>query len=340
MTQADTTQPSPGEPPAIALTRKTSARPVLIVPRVSIVIPTRNEAKSLVELTRKIRKSMSGQEEYELLYIDDSSSDNTWETIRHLADNDETIRGARLRKPSGIATALFAGIRKARGTIVITMSADLQDDPKDLGAFIEALEKGADVVVGARTTRHGWLGKRLLSHLWSLAAKKVSNVALSDMACSYAAYRGDALRTIPLQGELVRFAPAIAASQGYTVTEIDVEHHPRKYPREKPAIAHLSRGFVDLVGLWFVTRHHRRPLHSLALIGITLTCLGLLLLLTTTTLDLLHPNNLHPTLTPLSTAAIIIGSQLFATALVGELLAFQNHTRFLSEEPPIREEIR
>lgn len=340
MTSADITQPSPGEPPAVALAKKAAPRPVIIVPRVSIVVPARNEAKSLTDLSRKIRKALEGHEEYELVFVDDGSIDGSWDVIRRLAEADSNIRGARLRKPSGLATALFAGIRKARGTIVITMGADLQDDPQDLGAFIEELEKGADVVVGARRARHGWIGRRILSRLWSLAARRISGVALSDMACGYAAFRGDVLRNIPIQGELVRFASAIAASQGYQVTEVAVDHHPRKYPRENPGFSRMGRGFVDLVGLWFVTRHQRRPLHVLALVGLLLAAMGLLVVLATSAYAYLGHEAARATLIPLGALAMVIGAQLFGVALVGELLAFQNHARFLGEEPPIREEIR
>lgn len=340
MTQADITQPSPGEPPAIALAKMALGRPVLIVPRVSVVVPARNESKSLTDLSRKVRKALEGHEEYELIFVDDSSDDDSWQTIRRLADADSAIRGARLRKPSGMASALFAGIRKARGSIVITMGADLQDDPRDLGAFIEALEIGADVVVGRRRARHGWFGRKVLSYLWSFAASQISGVKLRDLACGYAAYRGDVLRTIPLQGELVRFAAAIAASQGYTVREIDVDHHPRPHPKPTPQLARMGRGFVDLVGLWFVTRHHRRPLHVLALIGITLVCAGLFVVLAVLGLPHFTKIHLRESLWPLGAIAMVIGSQLFSVALVGELLAFQNHARFISEEPPIRDEIR
>jgi len=335
----ETTQPSPGEPPAIALTRKVS-RPVIIVPRISVVIPTLNEGKSLPDLTRQIRKVLEAdKEQYEIIFIDDGSNDDSWATIKRLADGDVTVHGLRLKTRAGLTRALVAGLRKARGTIIVTMAADLQDDPKDLPSFIAKLEFGEDVVVGCRKRRRGSLLRRALSRAFSVAARLITRAPLSDFGCHFRAYRVEALRAIPLGGELARFLPAVAAAQGYRVTEIPVAHHERKYAREGRE-GHIAGGLLDLVGLWFATRHRSRPTHVFGLLGSVLVTLGVALEIATALgLRLDSQTGAGPLLLA-GALSVVTGIHLFAIGFLADHLAYQSQARALGDEPPIQEELR
>ena len=209
-------------------------------------------------------------------FIDDGSTDDTWEVITKLHADDDRVRGVRLRKNFGKAMALAAGFARAGGEIVITMDADLQDDPVDLHAFIAKIEEGLDVVVGWKVARLDPANRLVLSRIFNGTVRKATGVKLHDMNCGFKAYRREVLRTLPLYGDLFRFIPAFAAWEGFRVAEVPVKHHARKYGRSRYGLERILRGFFDLISVMFLTRYSRKPMHLFGLIGLFLATLGVL----------------------------------------------------------------
>ncbi|MDI1444920.1 glycosyltransferase family 2 protein [Polyangium sp. 6x1] len=338
MSAVDITQPSPGEPPAIALARKAAESPVVILPRVSLVVPGLNEAASLPELARRIDEALSGKEQYELIFVDDGSTDDSWSVIKRLASENPAVRGVRLRKNFGKAQALTAGFRKARGTIFVTMDADLQDDPADLPNFLTKLEEGNDVVVGWKVQRLDPTNRLFLSRIFNGTVGLLTGVKLHDMNCGFKAYRCEVIRSIPIYGDLFRFIPALAASQGFSVTEIPIKHHARKYGSSRYGLERILRGSFDLLSVLFLTRYQKRPMHLFGFAGLTLAGIGMLIELYLTVLWCFgHKIGDRPLLI-LGVLMIVTGIQLFSMGFIGEFLTYQSQTRHLEDEPPIREE--
>jgi len=336
----DITQPSTGEPPVVVLAKKAAETPVAILPRISVVVPGLNEAESLPELERRIREVLDGKESYELIFVDDGSTDDSWSVIKRLSTDNPSVRGVRLRKNFGKATALSAGFRKARGTIYVTMDADLQDDPSDLPNFIAKLEEGQDVVVGWKVNRLDPTNRLVLSRIFNGTVGLLTGVKLHDMNCGFKAYRSEVIRAIPIYGDLFRFIPALAAAEGFSVAEVPIKHHARKYGRSRYGLERILRGFFDLLSVLFLTRYQKKPMHLFGLAGLMLAGLGTLIEVYLTLLWFLgHKIGDRPLLI-LGVLMIVTGIQLFSMGFIGEFLTYQNHTRYLTDEPPIREEIR
>jgi glycosyltransferase involved in cell wall biosynthesis len=338
----DITQPSPGEPPALALTKKVGGEgPLVILPRVSLVVPGLNEAESLPELARRINQALGGKEHYELIFVDDGSTDNTWGVIKQLSDDNPNIRGVRLRKNFGKAMALSAGFRKARGNILITMDADLQDDPADLPNFLAKIEEGYDVVVGWKVNRLDPVNRRVLSRIFNGTVGMLTGVRLHDMNCGFKGYRNEVIRTIPIYGDLFRFIPALAAAQGFRVVEVPVTHHARKYGRSRYGLERILRGFFDLLSVLFLTRYQKKPMHLFGFVGLMLASAGFVIEAYLTALWFLgHKIGDRPLLL-LGVLMIVTGIQFFSMGFIGEFLTYQSQKRqHLQDDLPIRDEIR
>jgi len=309
-------------------------------PRVSIVVPGLNEGESLPELTERIVQSLDGRMTFEIIFVDDGSTDNTWEIVSGLRAKDPRVRGVRLRKNFGKAMALSAGFDRARGEIVITMDADLQDDPVDLPVFIAKVEEGIDVVVGWKVARLDPRNRLILSRIFNGTVRLATGVKLHDMNCGFKAYRREVLRSIPVYGDLFRFIPAFAAWEGFRVAEVPVKHHARKFGRSRYGLERLLRGFFDLLSVMFLTRYSRKPMHLFGLIGLLLAAVGFL---TEGYLTVLwfrgHKIGDRPLLL-LGALEIILGIQFFSMGFIGEFLTYQNHKRIDAADLPIREETR
>ncbi len=342
VTAVDITQPSPGEPPALAFSKMVGeGGPVVILPRVSLVIPGLNEAESLPELARRIDQALGGKEQYEIIFVDDGSTDNTWAVIKELSADNPNIRGVRLRKNFGKAMALSAGFRKSRGSVLIMMDADLQDDPADLPSFLTKIEEGYDVVVGWKVNRLDPMNRRVLSRIFNGTVGMLTGVRLHDMNCGFKAYRSEVIRTIPIYGDLFRFIPALAASQGFRVVEVPVTHHARKYGRSRYGLERILRGFFDLLSVLFLTRYQKKPMHLFGLIGLVLAAFGFLIETYLTALWFLgHKIGDRPLLL-LGVLMIVTGIQFFSMGFIGEFLTYQSQKRqHLQDDLPIRDELR
>lgn len=321
-----------------------SARPLARAaeptPRVSIVVPGLNEADSLAELANRIRESLDGKVPYEIVFVDDGSTDNSWEVISGLHRADARIKGIRLRKNFGKAMGLSAGFERARGEIVITMDADLQDDPVDLPRFIAKIEEGLDVVVGWKVERLDPQNRLILSRIFNGTVRAMTGVKLHDMNCGFKGYRREVLRTIPVYGDLFRFIPAFAAWQGFKVAEVPVKHHARRYGSSRYGLERILRGFFDLLSVMFLTRYVRKPMHLFGFIGLILFAVGFLTEAYLTALWFQgHKIGDRPLLL-LGALEIMAGIQFFSMGFIGEFLTYQNQKKIEFSDLPIREEVR
>lgn len=305
---------------------------------VSIVVPGLNESESLPELHRRLTEALAGTE-YEILFVDDGSTDPSWKVITELSVADPHVEGIRLRRNFGKAMALLAGFERARGELVITLDADLQDDPVDLPKFINKIvDEGFDVVVGWKVERLDPANRLVLSRIFNGTVRLVTGVALHDMNCGFKAYRREVLRTLPLYGDLFRFIPAFAAAQGFRVTEVPVKHHARKFGRSRYGLERILRGFFDLLSVVFLTRYGRKPMHLFGVVGLALVVLGLGTGAYLSTLWVMGNKIGDRPLLLLAVLLIVVGIQFFSTGLVGEYMVFQAQRKVERADLPIREE--
>jgi glycosyltransferase involved in cell wall biosynthesis len=318
-----------------------SSRPSAAVagPAVSIVIPGFNEGDSLRELAKHIREVLEERTAYEIIFVDDGSTDDTWATLGELHREDERIKAVRLRRNFGKAMALSAGFQRARGGVVVTLDADLQDDPADLPAFLARIDEGADVVVGWKVERADPANRRLLSSIFNGAVRWSTGMQLHDMNCGFKAYRREVLRTIPIYGDLFRFIPAFAGWQGFRVAEVPIKHHARKHGQSRYGLERILRGFFDLLSVMFLTRYSRKPMHLFGLVGLVLTCIGMITEGYLTVRWFQGDKIGNRPLLLLGALEIILGIQFFSMGFIGEFLTYQNLRKLDALDLPIREEL-
>lgn len=235
----------------------------------SVVIPLYNEAESVKELHALLVQSLlSHVDRYELVFVDDGSTDGSFETLKALRAEDRRVTVVRLRGNQGKAVALAAGFREARAPIIVTLDADLQDDPREIPRFLEELNRGYDLVSGWKVRRNDPWSRRTLSVVFNRVTARLTGVSLNDFNCGFKGYRRAVVEEIRLYGELHRFIPALAAWRGFRVGEIPVAHHPRRYGRSKFGVERIPRGFFDLLTVLMLTRYTTRPLHLFGLLGL------------------------------------------------------------------------
>jgi glycosyltransferase involved in cell wall biosynthesis/CheY-like chemotaxis protein len=279
---------------------------------VSFVIPVKDEEDSLQELFMRIAAVMNDlQRPFEIIFIDDGSVDKSWAVINDLAKaNPDNVLACKFRKNSGKADALAVGFQAARGDIVFTLDADLQDDPKEIPRFIEKLEEGFDLVSGWKKTRHDPWHKVLPSRVFNRMISRVVGVKLHDHNCGFKCYRAEVIKKVSLYGEMHRMIPSLASIEGYRSTEIEVEHHARKFGQSKYGLKRFFRGFMDMQTVYFLKNYRERPLHFFG--GQAAICLLLGLFLAAVSF--------------LPWPGLVIGSRIFSTGqafliLSGPLLA-------------------
>ncbi len=241
----------------------------------SIVIPVYNEEESLEKLHEQI-DAVGKANDYQLdiVFVDDGSSDGSWGVIRSLADKDPRVRAIRFRRNFGKAAALNAGFTLARGEMVMTLDADLQDDPAEIPAFLEKMNEGYDVVSGWKKRRHDPWHKVGPSRVFNWMVSKLTGVELHDHNCGMKCYRRQIFDEVTLYGELHRFVPVLAAARGYRVSERVVQHRAREFGRSKYGVTRIVKGFLDLLTVKFLTGFGQRPQHILGTIGLLSFFLG------------------------------------------------------------------
>jgi glycosyltransferase involved in cell wall biosynthesis len=242
---------------------------------VSVIIPVLNERDSLPELYRRLTEVLKEvRREYEIIFVDDGSSDGSIEVCRSFVSNDARVTVVELRRNFGKATALQAGFQVAKGAIIITMDADLQDDPTEIPRFLEVLESGVDLVSGWKKNRQDPLTKTVPSKLFNSVTSMLTGIELQDFNCGFKAYRREVVESLDLYGELHRYIPVLAYANGFRIGEIPVNHHPRSYGESKYSFERFIRGAFDLITVLFLGTFKRRPLHLFGLIGIALFAVG------------------------------------------------------------------
>jgi glycosyltransferase involved in cell wall biosynthesis len=247
-------------------------------PYLSVVIPLLDEEESLGELYRQIVQAASSlKKPFEMIFVDDGSTDNSFGVLQELHDADSRVKAIRFRRNFGKSAALSVGFHQARGDVIITMDADLQDDPAEIPALIETLEQGYDLVSGWKKRRHDPISKTIPSRLANSVTAFMTGIAIHDMNCGLKAYRKEVVRGISVYGELHRYIPALAHWAGFRVGEKVVQHRPRKYGHTKFGISRLSRGFLDLLTVLFTTRYIRRPLHLFGIWGLISFLIGVII---------------------------------------------------------------
>jgi glycosyltransferase involved in cell wall biosynthesis len=301
---------------------------------ISLVIPVFNERESLLPLCEEIAAVAAEHHlDLEVLFVDDGSGDGSWGAIRELAGRLKWVHGIRFRRNFGKAAALAAGFRAARGDVILTLDADLQDDPKEIPRFLTALETGYDVVSGWKKVRLDPWHKVWPSWVFNGLVSWLTDVRLHDHNCGMKCYRAEVLREVRLYGELHRFIPVLAAARGFRIGEIAINHRPRKFGHSKYGVRRFVKGFLDLLTVKFLTSFRRRPQHLLGSIGLLSFFLGGLILLWLA-IDWVGANwfgawsyiPLHQRpLLIYGVAALLMGTQLMSIGFLAELITHQGH---------------
>lgn len=295
-------------------------------PRLSVVVPLFNEAPSLNELYEKIVAALQALGiSAEMIFVDDGSTDNSFDTLTHLRRRDQRVRVLQFRRNYGKSAALAAAFARARGDYLVTMDADLQDDPAEMKAMLDKLEAGYDLVSGWKRQRYDSFIKRFSSKIFNRVTSIVTGLRIHDINCGLKAYRRDVTQTIPVYGELHRFLAVLAHREGFRVGEIEVKHHPRKHGKSKFGPSRFTKGFLDLLTVLFLTRYTKRPLHLFGLAGIISFVLGLGVSAYLAVERLLW--SVYLTNRPLLFLGIllmIIGVQMFSIGLIGEMITATN----------------
>jgi len=297
----------------------------------STVIPVYNEEESLDELHAQLDK-VAKENDYDLdiVFVDDGSSDRSWEKIESLAKLDSRVRGIRFRANFGKAAALNAGFRTARGELVMTLDADLQDDPAEIPRFLAEMDKGVDVVSGWKQVRHDPWHKVGPSRVFNWLVGALTGVKLHDHNCGFKCYRREIFDEVRLYGEMHRFVPVLAASRGWKVGEIVVNHRARKFGHSKYGVRRIIKGFLDLVTVYFLTGFGHRPQHllgSIGLVGFSIGGFGLAILtamwvVTRFVVPSMDDLNLHErAIFYYSIVAVLLGAQFMSIGFVAELMA-------------------
>jgi glycosyltransferase involved in cell wall biosynthesis len=308
----------------------------------SLVVPLWNERESLAPLKSAIDDVLraSGADASgtgasatggaEIIFVDDGSTDGSWGAIEEIAAADPRVRAVRFRRNYGKAAALAVGFSVAQGESVVTLDADLQDDPKEIPALLAKLAEGCDVVSGWKKKRRDPLSKTIPSLFFNRVVSVMTRVPIHDMNCGLKAYRRDVVKELELYGELHRYIPALAARRGYRIGEIPVEHHPRRHGRSKYGAWRFVAGFLDLLTIMMISRFTLKPLHFFGSIGLVFGFFGCLVNLYLVGVRLQYGNIQGRTpLLMLGVLLIIVGIQLMSTGLLAELIA-----RSLSRSDP------
>jgi glycosyltransferase involved in cell wall biosynthesis len=287
----------------------------------SIVIPLYNEQDSLAELMTSISSQLKSLNlNYEIIFVDDGSDDGSLRVLKSLHGQYPQIKILSFRKNYGKSAALSQGFKIAAGSIVITMDADLQDDPAEIPRLIDLINSGYDMVSGWKKKRHDPWRKTIPSKFFNFTTARLSGIKIHDFNCGLKAYRQEVIKDIPVYGELHRYLPVLAHRKGYSVGELVVQHHPRKYGSTKYGFRRFFEGFFDLLTVLFLTRYRQKPLHLFGLFGLISLFFGFVISAFLTILWFQgHPIGNRPLLF-LGILLIIVGMQSFSIGLIGEMI--------------------
>jgi hypothetical protein len=311
-------------------------------PLLTVVVPAMNEEGNISALHRATADVLEAMDiTFELILVDDGSTDGTWRAIEALSAQDRRVVGLRHRRNFGKARALATGFSVAGGELVLTMDADLQDDPAEIPRFLAKLDEGFDLVSGWKQRRQDPLGKTLPSRVFNAVVRTVSGVPLHDFNCGFKIYRADVVRDIRLYGELHRFTPVLAHAEGFRVGELAVRHHPRRWGTSKYGWSRLIKGFLDLLTVTFLTEYRQRPMHVLGVPGVVALATGGLIGLWLTAEKILSGASIgNRPLLLLAVLLVLVGAQFFGLGLLGELLVHGEHAHDnASRSAPVRQSV-
>ena len=299
---------------------------------ISVVIPLLDEEESLPELSLQLEaelKKLVGNR-WEVIFIDDGSTDNSFQVIKKINERNRNFKAIRFRKNYGKSAALNEGFKAARGKIIITMDADLQDDPSEIHNLINKLKEGYDLVSGWKKKRHDPFIKKFTSKIFNFFTSLTSGLKLHDFNCGLKAYRSECAKSLSVYGEMHRYLPALAFWDGFRVSEIPVKHHPRRYGKTKFGVSRFIKGYLDLLTVLFTTRYFKRPLHFFGTIGSFFTLAGLIInsyLVYEWILGNTYLSN-RP-LALFGIALIIVGMQMISIGLIGEMIVKNSVDKFV-----------
>ncbi|MFA5403826.1 MAG: glycosyltransferase [Ignavibacteria bacterium] len=293
----------------------------------SVVIPLYNEEESLMELSLSLKKVFDLLKcNYEVIFIDDGSSDSSFEKIKEINKRNSRYHCIKLRRNYGKSTALSVGFKEAKGDIVITMDADLQDDPNEIPELIKTLKSGYDLVSGWKKVRYDPFIKKHTSKIFNYFTSKVSGVRLHDFNCGLKAYRKSVIKSVKVYGEMHRYIPALAHLMGFKVTEKVVKHHPRKFGVTKFGANRFLNGFFDLLTVAFTSKFIKKPLHLFGTLGILFSFLGFAITLYLTILKFFGNESIsNRPLFLVGILLIIVGFQSFSLGLIAEMITKSSH---------------
>ena len=293
---------------------------------ISLVIPLYNEAESLPELEAWIARVMKENNfSYEIWFVNDGSTDNSWQVIERLREKNECVKGISFRRNYGKSPALHVGFEHVQGDVVITMDADLQDSPDEIPALYRMItEEGYDLVSGWKKKRYDPLSKTIPTKLFNATARKVTGIKLNDFNCGLKAYRREVVKNIEVYGDMHRYMPYLAKNAGYTrIGEKVVQHQARKYGTTKFGLDRFVNGYLDLMTLWFFSKFAVKPMHFFGLLGSLMFIIGFIAVLLVVVLKIcgMRAGVTDSPYFYVSLTSMILGTQLFLTGFLGELIS-------------------
>jgi glycosyltransferase involved in cell wall biosynthesis len=303
----------------------------------SVIVPCLNEQESIEELFKRLSNVFqSMQSSFEIIFIDDGSTDNSWQIIENLSKAYPCVKGFSLRKNFGKSMAFSCGFEHATGGIVFTIDCDLQDNPEEIPKFIKKLNEGYDLVSGWKKKRNDPFHKVAASRIFNFFTSRLTGVKIHDFNCGFKAYRKKVIKSLDLYGDLFRFIPAIANWNGFKVGEVIIEHTSRKYSRSKYGPNRLVRGFFDLFTILFLTKYLKKPLHFFGTVGGIILAIGFGINIYLSVLWINHQVIGNRPLLILGILMMIVGIQFVSTGLLGEMIAhFQS--KLTKQNFPIKE---
>lgn len=292
-------------------------------PSLSIVIPMFNERESIPHLLEEIHSILEGEFTYEVICVDDGSTDGTFEYLRERVEKDKTIRLIRFLRNYGKSAALAEGFKRASSDYVVTLDADLQDDPGEIPGIVRKLQEGFDLVSGWKRERQDPLSKRLPSRLFNLTTRLLTGIRIHDFNCGLKAYRRSVVKALDIYGGMHRYVPVLAQKRGFRVTEMAVNHRPRRYGESKFGGERYFRGLFDLLTVLFLSRYTSRPLHLFGLFGLIslVSGIGVDLRVLYLKYGLGEPFSRHIALLVFGVLLVILGVQFISIGLLGEMVA-------------------
>ena len=289
--------------------------------KLSVVVPLFNEEESLTLLANEIKKALRLVEiNYEVIFADDGSTDGSLKIIKEMCRQDKRFRYVSFRKNYGKSAALQVGFRQVTGDVVVTMDADLQDDPNEIPNLLKKLDEGFDLVSGWKKIRYDPFIKKQSSKFFNFVTRFMSGIKIHDFNCGLKAYRREVIDNIKVYGELHRYMPVLADWEGFSVAEIPVTHHARRYGKTKFGISRFFKGFIDLITVIFSTRYIKRPMHFFGFFGALSFFIGLIVNAILTYYWITGHSLSNRPMLFLGMLLIIVGIQLFSVGLLGEML--------------------